>query len=95
MFPNVLVTITGLAPSAVYTISIQFVLADKYRHKFVSGEWQVLSESDILHNESRMDYTHPLSPNTGEIWMKKPISFKTLKITHHSNSNNGNVRMFY
>ena len=41
-----------------------------------------------------MEFTHPNSPSIGEIWMKKPVSFKTVKITHNSdNTKKGNVSL--
>lgn len=91
LFPVVLVTVKGLNPSVKYTIKVRFVSADKYRHKFLTGRWTAVGESDIMQDETRMAYSHPTSPNTGEYWMKKPISFKCIKVTHHSESKNGNV----
>ena len=91
MFPTISVEISELDETAMYTVSLQFILTDEYRYKFVNGQWEVSGRSDIIHDESKMIIVHPSSPSLGEIWMKKPISFKTLKITHHSKSSKGNV----
>ena len=93
LFPIVLVTIRGLNLSLKYNISARFVSADSYRYKYICGRWISVGESDVIQDESRMIYAHPTSPNTGEYWMKKPITFKSIKITHHLKSKNGNVSL--
>lgn len=92
LFPNVQVTIRGLLPLVKYNVKVKFVCTDKYRHKYSNGEWSLLGESEIIHDESRMEFLHPSSPCTGETWMKKPVSFKCIKISHYSDSVDGNVR---
>ena len=52
----------------------------------------ISGESEVIHDEARMELLHPMSPSKGEIWMKRPVSFKTLKITHDKKSKGGNVR---
>ncbi|XP_003389547.1 PREDICTED: T-box protein 2-like [Amphimedon queenslandica] len=91
LFPTILVTVSGLVPTIQYSIMVRFVSADKYRHKYITGQWTAVGESDIIHDESKMLFIHPSSPCYGEMWIKKPISFKSIKITHHSESQNGNI----
>ena len=91
MFPTVAVMLSDLMPNTLYAVSLRFVLADDYRHKFVNGCWELTGKSEIIHDESKMVFQHPSSPTTGEIWMKKPISFKAIKITHFPKSAHGNV----
>lgn len=93
LFPTILITVTGLIPSVKYTIKVRFVSADKYRHKYITGHWTAVGESDIIHDESKMVFKHPSSPCYGEMWLKKPISFKSIKITHHNESENGTVSL--
>ena len=76
----------------MYNVKAKFVCADKYRHRFFNGAWNQTGESEIIHDESRMEFVHPLSPANGEMWMKKPVSFKAIKLTHRENSKGGNVR---
>ena len=54
-------------------------------------QWTAVGESEVMQNEERQIFRHPNSPNSGQFWMKKPISFKQVKITHNPASANGNV----
>ena len=84
LFPSVMVSVRGLNPRADYTISLRMRSADKYRYKFLNLEWVRVGESELMQNEDRQIFKHPSSPNSGQFWMKKPISFKTVKISHNS-----------
>ena len=86
-----LVTLRGLNPSLTYTIILRIASADPYRYKFLNMQWSSVGESEINQNEFKQLYRHPSSPNSGAFWMKKPISFRAIKITHNPNSKNGNV----
>lgn len=39
MFPVVKITTSGLDPSAMYTVLLEFVQIDTHRWKYVNGEW--------------------------------------------------------
>lgn len=39
MFPVVKVTATGLDPTAMYTVLLEFSQVDSHRWKYVNGEW--------------------------------------------------------
>lgn len=39
MFPVVKVTASGLDPTAMYTVLLEFVQVDSHRWKYVNGEW--------------------------------------------------------
>lgn len=39
MFPVVKITTSGLDPSAMYTVLLEFVQIDSHRWKYVNGEW--------------------------------------------------------
>lgn len=91
LFPALVVSIQGLERETKYIVSAHFASADKYRYKFMNGQWQVVGESDIIQNEALMVLEHDSSPMSGDVWMKKPVSFKKIKITHHASSKHGNV----
>ena len=90
-FPAVMINVRGLNPRSEYVISLKVASTDGYRYKFYGHRWVAVGESEILQNEARQVFRHPSSPNTGDFWMTKPISFKSVKITHNPSSKNGNV----
>ncbi len=72
---------------------LRITSADNFRYKFLGSRWVAMGESEVMQNEERQIFKHPNSPNLGNFWMKKPISFKSVKITHHSQSKPGNVSL--
>ena len=51
----------------------------------------VARDSEVHENEIQC-YLHPMSPTTGEAWMKAEVSFKELKVIHRDDSSkHGNV----
>lgn len=84
-------SLLGLNPKEKYTISVRAAATDNLRYKYMNTKWCTVGESDVVHNEERQIYHHPSSPATGEVWMKKPLSFKAIKITSHIKSKHGNV----
>ena len=91
LFPALLVGIRGLELYTEYTISLRFSSADPYRYKFLNLQWVSVGESEMMQNEDRQIFCHPSSPNNGQFWMKKSISFKQVKITHNIASKFGDV----
>ena len=91
LFPALMVHVSGLEPRMDYNISLQVASADGFRYKFVNMKWTKVGESEINQNEDKQVYKHPNSPKEGSFWMKKPVSFKGLKITHCPDSKCGNV----
>ena len=65
--------------------------ADSLRYKYLNMRWCAVGESDVVQNEEKQILRHASSPNNGMFWMRKPISFKNIKITNNSRSKNGNV----
>ena len=94
LFPALLVGLRGLDVTTEYTISLRISSADPYRYKFLNMQWVAVGESEVMQNEDRQVFCHPNSPNVGQFWMKKPISFKQVKITHNPSSAHGNVRCY-
>ena len=91
LFPCLMLTIRGLPKKESFEVSLRFTPADDYRYKFLNRAWVVARESEVQQDEERQRLLHPMSPSTGEAWMKKPVSFKPAKITHNSKSKHGNV----
>ena len=86
-----MVGIRGLYHHTEYTVSLRISSADPYRYKFLNMQWVAVGESEVMQNEDKQIFCHPNSPNTGQFWMKKPISFKEVKISHSPSSKFGNV----
>ncbi|CAH2237045.1 jg9537 [Pararge aegeria aegeria] len=85
MFPVVKVTASGLDPTAMYTVLLEFVQVDTHRWKYVNGEWVPGGKAEVP--PSNAIYIHPESPNFGAHWMKEPISFAKVKLTNKTNGN--------
>lgn len=94
LFPGLLVGVRGLELYTEYIISLRISSADPYRYKFLNMQWTAVGESEVMQNEDRQIFCHPNSPSTGQFWMKKPISFKQVKITHNPSSKFGNVSYY-
>jgi hypothetical protein len=90
-----MVGIRGLDHHTEYTIFLRISPADACRYKFLNMQWAAVGESEVMQNEDKQIFCHPNSPNTGQIWMKKPISFKDIKISHSTSSKHGNVGTTY
>ena len=75
----------------MYNITLKVASADPNRYKYFGAKWSSVGESEVIQNEQRQVYHHSDSPNTGSYWMKRPISFKSVKITHFPNSKKADV----
>ena len=91
LFPALLVSMQGLDPEMDYTISLKVATADNQRYRYINMKWCATGESEVIQNEDKQIFRHPSSPNSGHFWMKRPISFKSIKITHYAKSLHGNV----
>ncbi|XP_013786039.2 uncharacterized protein LOC106470061, partial [Limulus polyphemus] len=81
MFPAFKVKMSGLDKKAKYILLMDIVAADDSRYKFHNSRWMVAGKADP-EMPKRM-YIHPDSPNTGEQWMHKVVSFHKLKLTNN------------
>ncbi len=86
-----MVGVRGLDDHTEYTVFLRISPADPYRYKFLNMKWVAVEESEVMQNEDKQIFCHPNSPSTGQIWMKKPISFKDIKVSHSTSSKHGNV----
>ncbi|XP_039449636.1 T-related protein [Culex pipiens pallens] len=85
MFPVVKVTASGLDPTAMYNVMLEFCQVDSHRWKYVNGEWVAGGKAEAP--PPNPIYYHPESPNFGQHWMKEPISFAKVKLTNKTNGN--------
>ncbi len=92
LFPTLLISIRGLNPKKEYSLFVRVAPADSMRYKYLNMKWCAVGESDVVQNEEKQILRHSSSPNNGMFWMRKPISFKNIKITNNARSKNGNVR---
>uniref|UniRef100_W5K922 T-box transcription factor T n=1 Tax=Astyanax mexicanus TaxID=7994 RepID=W5K922_ASTMX len=83
MFPVLKVNVSGLDPSAMYSVLLDFVAADSHRWKYVNGEWVAGGRPEP--QGPSCVYMHPDSPNFGAHWMKAPVSFSKVKLTNKLN----------
>ncbi|KAM6892846.1 T-box transcription factor TBX19-like [Lycodopsis pacificus] len=90
MFPVLKVSVSGLDPSSMYSLLLDFVPADGCRWKFVNGEWVAAGRAEGRgHGEGRGQggvYIHPDSPNFGAHWMKAAVTFNKVKLTNKVNA---------
>jgi len=90
MFPVLKVNVSGLDPSAMYSLLLDFVPTDGRRWKYVNGEWTVASQDEgrsqgVGRGQGGV-YIHPDSPNFGAHWMKAAVTFNKVKLTNKMNS---------
>ncbi|CAL4065007.1 unnamed protein product, partial [Meganyctiphanes norvegica] len=85
MFPVVKVSVSGLDPSAMYSILLEFVQIDNHRWKYVNGEWVAGGKPEAAPPSAI--YIHSDSPNFGAHWMKEQVSFAKVKLTNKTNGN--------
>lgn len=81
MFPVVSISVSGLEPSEVYSIAIDFI-PGPHKYKYDGCKWNVSRDAE-LHSHQKW-YVHPDSPQLGGDWQRKwGITFHKLKITHN------------
>ncbi|KAM4602117.1 LOW QUALITY PROTEIN: T-box transcription factor TBX19 [Polymixia lowei] len=83
MFPVLKVSVSGLDPSAMYSVLLDFVPTDDCRWKYVNGEWVAAGKADGRSQGGV--YIHPDSPNFGAHWMKAAVTFNKVKLTNKVN----------
>uniref|UniRef100_A0A8C3WDE6 T-box transcription factor 19 n=1 Tax=Catagonus wagneri TaxID=51154 RepID=A0A8C3WDE6_9CETA len=86
---EMIISVTGLDPSAMYSLLLDFVPTDGHRWKYVNGEWVPAGKPEV--SSHSCVYIHPDSPNFGAHWMNAPISFSKVKLTNKLNGG-GQVR---
>ncbi|KAM9820246.1 T-box transcription factor TBX19-like [Neosynchiropus ocellatus] len=87
MFPVLRMSVSGLDPTSMYSLFLDFPAADGFRWKFINGEWVSAGRAEQC-GEGRGNggvYIHPDSPNFGAHWMKAAVTFNKVKLTNKVN----------
>ena len=92
-FPNLLISLSGLEPTRLYTIALRIMPMDNYRYKYDKNIWRAVEETEANQNHQKQIFRHPYSPSYGQSWMSRPINFNSAKITNCSTTKNENVRI--
>lgn len=80
-----IVSVTGLDPESLYSVSLSILPVDEYRYRYRQGDgWTKIGKG--ARQCSLQTFTHPDSRNLGSHWMRRPISFKTVKLTNNATS---------
>lgn len=88
-FPLIKVRIQGLDETELYTIQIEFRIADQYKYRFVNGEWKTSLRNDYKQaQQTVIVHQHTDSPNFGHHWSKDVVVFGKLKLTNNENTKN-------
>ena len=72
--------ITGLDPSAMYTVLLEFQQIENHRWKYVNGEWLAGGKAEPA--PQNPVYMHPDSPNFGAHWQREAVTFAKVKLTN-------------
>lgn len=88
MFPAVEISIKGLKPTHIYSVYISVELYDEYRYRYriEKDDWDKFAVRGPPVVLPHRMIPHPDSHNTGAYFMKKPLSFKTIKMTNNRNT---------
>ena len=90
MFPTVEVMLGGLEPDGIYSVLISVEMRDSYRYRYNEEHgWMTITTGALPSIPPRM-VPHADSRNTGSHFMRKPLSFKTIKMTNNFNTDRNN-----
>jgi brachyury protein len=90
MFPVLRCNLSGLDPSAIYEVVVDFRQIDSHKWKYINGEWQQGTKPDPV--QLKCEYKHPDSPNFGSHWMKDLLCFSKVKLTNKT-PNKGQIQL--
>ena len=86
MFPSVEVVIKGLQLNYIYSVFISIMLKDQCRYRYNNKTgWMKMNVGAQPSIPYRM-VPHADSRNAGSHFMRKPLSFKTIKMTNNLNT---------
>ncbi|KAL6743661.1 hypothetical protein Aduo_016678 [Ancylostoma duodenale] len=91
MFPVLSISITGLEPSANYSLMVDMECVDskRYRYSFHQSKWTATGPGEA--ELPCRTFVHPDSPASGAHWMKGSISFDKIKLTNNQLDQNGHI----
>ena len=90
MFPVIKVDVSGLDPTTIYEVVVDFQQINNHKWKYINGEWQQGTKPDPV--QLKCEYKHPDSPNFGSHWMKDSLSFNKVKLTNKP-PNKGQIQL--
>ncbi|GFN75333.1 T-box transcription factor tbx6 [Plakobranchus ocellatus] len=89
MFPYLALSVSGLAPDAMYSVSLQILPASSRRFKYITNRWLPVGIADT---EALQDpYIHTDSLNSGEQLNKTKLIFSKVKLTNNKDSADSNI----
>ena len=85
MFPLLSIGISGLEPSAEYSLLLELRPMDECRWKFCNGRWTFAAAADMLNRkeQQRSVHVHHSSPSGGSKWMSASgVVFAKVKLSN-------------
>ncbi|XP_077306245.1 T-box protein VegT-A-like [Lithobates pipiens] len=89
MFPEFLVSLSGLDPHRLYSLCVQAVPEGENRYKWRDGVWSRSGRAEP--GPPTRFYLHPESPAPGHRWMERPICFNKIRLTNNTLSQGGQM----
>ncbi|VDK82603.1 unnamed protein product [Litomosoides sigmodontis] len=91
MFPTLQMSVSGLEPSARYSLMVDLSCIDnkRYRYSFHQSKWIVAGPGEA-ELPCRV-HVHSESPAPGEHWMRQTVSFDKIKLTNNQLDQNGHI----
>nr|XP_039255505.1 T-box transcription factor TBX6-like isoform X1 [Styela clava] len=95
MFPVLEYDVKGLHPQKLYSVFVDFVLANKYVWKFSEQKWNPsgLAPEEDFYDKSHRVCLHPDSPASGDVWNKRGVSFSKMKLSNHLHSDSDKLSL--
>ncbi|KAL8581758.1 hypothetical protein ACOMHN_043176 [Nucella lapillus] len=96
MFPAIRLHVTGLEPSALYRVSLEFAPCGphKYRYIYHSSKWMVAGVVEGREGGGgERTYPHPDGPLTGHRLMSQSLTFDKVKLTNCTCPSAGQVSL--
>eukprot|EP01137_Pigoraptor_chileana_P035426 Opistho-2@29417 len=91
LFPALKIRVSGLVATDLYMILLDFVTVNDFRYKYDGQKWIEVGQADKPLPVAV--FVHPESPNTGEHWMDREISFAKVKLTNKIDDAFGHIML--
>ncbi|KAL1451849.1 hypothetical protein WDU94_006185 [Cyamophila willieti] len=82
MFPSLQLQVSGLDPSAHYSLLVEFSLASPHKYKYKTS-WEPVGDAErhLAHPAARL-YSHPQGRALGSVWMGQSIHLNKIKLAN-------------
>lgn len=82
MFPSLQLQISGLDPSAHYSLLVEFALASPHKYKYKTS-WEPVGDAErhMAAPQARL-YTHPHGRALGSFWMGQTLHLNKIKLAN-------------